>query len=371
MSNFDWDHIAAMGMMPAPEFRPDIPMYPPPHMALEIFIGKTPMDKIHTMAIMINGMSFNVITQQTSFDMKVITDPTLLFSNDKKLNLKMDNGDYHFLDLSEILNDAEFCILKQWIANDGVKLIKIANEYEQNHRQFYHFMYDLISLVKALSKLPVEHHSKIIDTIDTGTKLMHNRILAEIAGTYMEEQHMVQIERGTKSSTKPDLSVDGVLADVKTILTQAKNDRESCSDFAHKLKQDIEEEEKEKNQIGPNGVFFIAPWSGIINSILYTYFHKMKQDGRHNFKGANFYDYLPKLDKNQTIFVLSTMNAFQNGYLVFDTKHVSDILEDFTEQGYPTMGRFEPLSYLVFMNVRKGCPFGIQGRRPSFIFHVR
>lgn len=174
-----------------------------------------------------------------------------------------------------------------------------------------------------------------------------------------------------KDSPKPDLSIDGVIGDVKTILTGSVNDRESCSDFAHKLKKDIEEPEKERPQIGSNGVFFIAPWSGIINSIFFTYFHKMKLEGKHNFQGAEFYLDLPTLKGNQTIFVLTTLNAFSNGYLVFDTKWISGIIEDFAEQAYPTIGKFEPLSYLTFTNVRKGCPFGIQGPNPSFIFHVR
>lgn len=370
--SFDWEKIKTVGISPADQFRPDITPYPPPRTATDIFFGKIPLNDKKSIAMLIDGMSFNTITQSMNFAMKAIDDPDLISKYEKNLNLKMENGDFQFIDLSNVFNDSEILILKQWIVKDPRNLVKIANEYEKNGRQFYHFLYDVAALVKSISKIPLKYHSQIMDTIETGDRLMHNRILAEIANSYLEKGHIVEIELPVKKdSPKPDLSIDGVIADVKTILTSTINDRASCADFAHKLKKDIEEPEKTRSQIGPNGIFFIAPWSGIINSIFYTYFHKMKMEGKHNFQRANFYEHLPALGKNQTIFVLSTSNAFTNGYLVFDTKWVADIIEDFVEQGYPTIGKFEPLSYLFFTNIRKGCPFGIQGSKPGFFFHVR
>jgi len=366
--SFDWNHIRMIAITPTQSFDPSAILKRPSQNATDLFVGKTPLGS--TPGLIIDGMLIDLIGKSFKFTTKV-TDPITLSNNEKKLNLKLDNGDFQFIELNNILNELELSLLKQWITKQSQQLVRIANEYEKNHRQFYHFMYDMIALVKAASKLPSEYRFTLIDTVDAGDKLMHNRILAEISSAYVNN-HVVKIEPRNKGSTrKPDLAIDGLLSDVKTVLTISANDRESLSDFAHKLRKDIDEKEMFKNQTGTNGFLFIAPWSGIANSILYTFFHKMKIDGKHSFEGAIFYENLPTPNKNKTIFVLTSHNAFQNGYLVFDTKWVSKIIEDFVEQGYPLIDRYEPFSYLTLTNIRKGCPLGISDMNSSIIFHVR
>ena len=286
--------------------------------------------------------------------------------------MKFTDNSIQFIELEGILSEIELKELSSWIIDKKDSLIKIAKEYETNSRQFYHFMYDLIALWKSLGVIPKKYHTNLIDTIDAGDKLMHNRILGEIASLYIKKGSTVEIEpTNVKGTRKPDLLIGNTLGDIKTILTSATNDRESCSDFAHKLSKDIIEKEKEKGQVGKKGVLFISPWSGIVNSIFYTYFHKMKIEKKHDFEGAKYYDEIPPLRDNSTIFVLTTENAFENGYLMFETKLVSKIIEDFVEQGFPKIGKFEPLSYLFYSNFRKGFPLGIQGENPNFMMYVR
>jgi len=370
--SFDWEQIRKFGICPAAQFDQTITPNTTEPEVYDLGIGKTPVTKPKEWAIMIDGINYNLQTRNVNFSMKVIDDKQKLAENGKKIYLKFTDETIQFIELDNIISDLEIRELSLWIQANKNSLITVAKEYEVNNRQFYHFMYDLIALWKSLGGIPKKYHPNLIGTIDGGDKLMHNRILGEIASLYIRKGSTVEIEpSNTKGTRKPDLLIGNTLADVKTILTTASNDRESCSDFAHKLSKDIVEKEKEKGQIGKGGVFFISPWSGIINSIFYTYFHKMKVQKKHDFEGAKYFDEIPPLRDNSTIFVLSTKNAFENGYLMFETKWVSKIIEDFVEQGFPTIGKFEPLSYLFYSNFRKGFPLGIQGENPNLMMYVR
>ena len=165
--------------------------------------------------------------------------------------MKFTDESIQFIELNNIISDLEINELSSWIKDNKNSLIKVAKEYEINSRQFYHFMYDLIALWKSLGGIPKKYHTNLIETIDAGDKLMHNRVLGEIASLYIKKGSTVEIEPpNMESARKPDLLIGNTLADIKTILTSATNDRESCSDFAHKLSKDIIEKEKEKGQIG-------------------------------------------------------------------------------------------------------------------------
>ena len=370
--SFDWQQIKQIGLCPAAQFDPTLTPKMIVPKAMNLFVGKTPIPKTNEWALMIDGLAFNLETRTEQFSIKAITDKIKMAENEKKLCLKLDDDSIQFLEFENILNDSQTARFSQWISKNKNHLRDIANEYETNSRQFYHFMYDLLALWKSLDDIPQQYHTNLIETIDAADKLMHNRILAEITVQYIKKGLKVEIEPpNILKSRKPDLGIDDTPVDVKTILTTATNDRESCSDFAHKLSKDIIEKEISKSQLGKTGVFFIAPWSGIINSIFYVFFHKMKIEKKHNYSGAIYYDVIPPFKENQTVFVLTTQNAFENGYLVFDTKLVSKIIEDFVEQGYPMIGAFDPLSYLFFSNIRKGCPLGIQGENPNFVFYIR
>lgn len=370
--SFDWEQVTKIGFCPVEQFDPSIT---PNNIESDIYdldIGKTPVSKPNEFAIFIDGISFNLQTESIEASMKVIDDRKKLAENEKKIFLKLADESIQFIELDGILSDLELNELRLWIRNKKTSLITIAKEYEANNRQYYHFMYDLIALWKTLREIPKKFHPNLIETIDAGDKLMHNRILGEIASEYIKKGSTVEIEPGNVSnSSNPDLLIGNTIADVKTILTTVGNDRESCSDFAYKLSKDIINKEKTKGQIGKGGTFFIAPWSGIINSIFYTYFHKMKIEGKHNFEEAKYYDVIPPLRENSAVFVLTSKNAFENSYLVFDTKWVSNIIEDFVEQGYPTIRKFEPLSYLFYSNIRKGFPLGIQGENSNLMIYVR
>ena len=368
--SFDWKNIKEIRFAPASQSDSPITPKPPPKTAEIIYLGHTIPSPGMIKAIMINGLKFDLENQVLKPTMKAIDNP-LLLQNSENLNLVFDNGDTHFIELDGIFGKREFNILKNWIKKKPEQLLEIANEYENNRRPFYHFLYDLVALVKALENVPLEYHKKLIEPINAGDKLMHNRILAEVAGNLINS-HIVKIESNIKNWEKnPDLLIDGIKADVKTVLTTATNDIESLSDFAHKISKDIIKPEIEKNQIGKGGVFFISPWSQIINSLLYIFFYQMKSEGKHNYSGAKYYSKLPPIKEGQTVIVLADHRAFENGFLVFDTRWVNKILEDFSQQGYPMIDLYDPFSYLVLSNIREGCPLGVSGIDLSLMFYVR
>jgi len=367
---FDWTQVKQFGFCPALSFDPQTTPKPPPNTAEKIYLGKTIPSPGSVKAILINGLKFDLQNKAMKPLMKVISDPFIL-ENSQNLNLVFDNGDVHFIELNKIFKNREFNILKNWINNKPEQLLTIANEYENHRRPFYHFLYDLVALVKALEKVPLEYHKKLIETVNAGDKLMHNRILAEITSSLIDN-HIVKIEPNLKLWKKdPDLTIDGVKADVKTVLTTATNDLDSLSDFAFKISKDIIIPEIEKNQLGKGGVFFISPWSQIINSLLYIFFHQMKLEGKHNYSGVQYHSKLPPIKEGQTVVVLADHRAFENGFLLFDTRWVNQILEDFAQQGYPMIDLYDPMSYLVLNNIREGCPLGVTGIDLSLMFYVR
>jgi len=367
--SFDWTNIVKIGFTPGSSFNPQLTPKPPPKVAEKLYIGNTVPSPGSLDAIMMDGLQFDLQNKFLQPKIRLINSQ-IISQQTHNLNLVFDNGDTQFIELDAIFNEQEITILKNWINKNENELLKISNEYDANRRQFYHFLYDLVALVKALEKIPSEYHTNLIDTVNSGDKLMHNRVLAEIANTlFSSSSHIVKIEPNLKTWKKnPDLIIDGIKADVKTILTTATNDVDSLSDFAFKISKDIIEPEKEKNQLGKGGIFFISPWSPIINSLLYVFFHKMKLEGKHSLNEIKYYNDLPSIKEGQTVFVLTVHQAFKNGFLVFDTRWVH---EDFAQQGYPMIEKYDSLSYLALTSIREGCPLGIAGIDQSLMFYVR
>ncbi len=342
-----------------------------PKTAVKIFVGKFPNIKPTDKAWSIDGIHLDFSKQSFSFNTKFIDDYNVLMKKDDLLCLKLDNGDYQFLELNEICNDKEKLVLKKWILKDSQKLLDIANLYEKKGRQFYHFMYDVLALIKCICKLPRSYYDKLVRTVKDELILMHNRVQAEVICSYLDKGHQVFIDPATNTKGNPDLSIDSKFAEIKTILIPATNNQDSCVKFAEKLRNDIIEKDTKKEQVGTKGIFFIAPWSGIINSIFLMFFYEMKMAGNQIYQNVSFYNKIPPPKENTTVLVLMNLNAFENHYLVFETDKICDLLDKFASSGYPQIRKKEPLAYLTKINIRKGCPLGIQSINPSFMFRIR
>lgn len=337
-----------------------------PRTTHDLYIGIYP--KQFPNSFYIDGITVN--SKEVKFETKFRDHSILTFSPEKIcLIMELNNDTVQFIELDGILDSDGLKILRDWIEKEKSLLLNIANEYEQYNRQFYHFMYDVIGLAKAVSKLPSSEALQIICDTRTALTLLHNRVHAEIYSEYVKKGINPQLVP-TKSgnSRKPDLQINGVFADIKAILIIGRYKEKLLKNFENKLTNEIIEKEKEKNQIGENGTFFIAVWSGVVSSIFYTVYEKMKSD--KIFDGVKIYDEIPPFEENKVVFVLPNPMAFKNYYLVMDKQRVSRIADFVTRKGYDKIKKSSSMSYLTLINVRKGCPFGLTGNNPSINFKL-
>ena len=363
---FDFENInlIGIGVASAPVSPKDARL---PRTAHDMYMGIYPIQ--FRSSLYVDGISLNskgVVQVATKFRDNSIP---ILAPEKMCIIMELNNNTVQFMELDGILDSKGLQILHDWIQKDKSLLLTIANEYEQHDRQFYHFMYDLIGLVKAISKLSPSEASQIMDNTRTAQTLLHDRVFAEVYLEYVEKGSNPQLlPIKASSSKKPDLQINGIFADVKAILITGRYKEKLLKNFDNKLTNDILEKEKEKNQIDQNGTFFIAIWSGVVSSILYTVYNEMKNDSV--FKGVKIYDEIPPFEANKVIFVLPNPTAFKNHYLVMDKQRVSRIIDYIRRKCYDKIKKYDSMSYLTLINVRKGCPFGLTGQNPAIHFKL-
>jgi len=219
--------------------------------------------------------------------------------------------------------------------------------YEEDGREFCNFFYDVVFLVKALQDLPNRFH-KLAKIKNDAYILMHNSVLANLALSYLHKGHQVVLEP-ERNSSYPDLKIDEIFVEVKTIVSPKENTPKSFEDFAYAVTTKIEDEAKE--QVGDNGMIFIAPWSGIVNSLYYTYYYQMKVDSIHNNQECDVNTDLHVSKGGQTVIVIATPNTFQDYYLVFETKQISTNLNNFASAYYPIFN--SPAHKMKYLSILK------------------
>jgi len=331
------------------------PFFPPfinqNRTATDLLVGQTPPTAF-PFSIEIDGSTIGSLNQIDNTP-DTPTDPK------KKLNLKLNDGAFQFANTSNILSDNAFSLLKTIAIQNKDDLIWIANEYEKGGRQFYNFFYDIVALVRMISKLP-EDFQKLLKIKRNADILMHNRVLAELSYLYLQRGHTVKLEQ-KRGESVPDLLIDNQYGELKTIISPKTNEEKSYLAFANTLK---DKREEALQQVGEDGIIFISPWSGIINSLFYTFFYEMKINKTHDFDGWEVYTSIPPLQKGKTIMVIATPTAFVDYYLVFDTQWILDSIYLFANSRYKIINMLEPMAYMKITNpVRKGFVVGEQGSR--------
>jgi len=284
------------------------------------------------------------------------------------LIMELDGDTIQFIELDGIFDAAELKVLECWVTKENNSLIKIANEYEQYDRQFYHFMYDVIGITKGIAKWSLQDQESFLNETKTAIGLLHNRVHAEIFSNYKSNGTMIDLFPSKHNSTKkPDLQIDNILVDVKAILLTGRYHDKLLKHFKNRLDKILKKEEENK-QIGNQGTFFVTVWSGVVSSIFYTVFDQMKTNPV--FAGVEIYEKVPPFEERKVIFVLPSPTAFQNYYLVVDRKRAVRIVDYIMKKGYDKIQKKDSMSYLSLINIRKGCPFGITGNMPMIMFKL-
>ena len=361
---FDWESINMIGFNPK---RIPIPQGADariPRIVNALYLGITPKNYPETYVI--DGIKIS--KTNFGFSWKLIDNRILTFKESFCLIMELDKETIQFIELDNILDASGLKILEEWVTNENEVLLKIANEYEQYDRQFYHFMYDIIGIAKAITKWSFQEQKELLSETKTAIGLLHNRIHSEIFSDYKSNDTEVQLfPLNPINSKKPDLKINNTLVDVKAILLTGRYYDKLLKHFKNRI-QKILEKEEENNQIGSQGTFFVAVWSGVVSSIFYEVFNKMKMNPI--FAGIKIYDKVPPFEEQKVVFVVPSPNAFQNYYLVVDRKRVVRIASYIEKKGYDKIQKKDSMSYLSLINVRKGCAFGITGRMPMIMFKL-
>lgn len=334
-----------------------------PRIAKALYLGMCPKNYLET--YLIDGIKIS--KKGIEFLMQVKKN-TASFKEPICMIMELDKDTIQFIELDNILDASELKILESWISKEATTLLKIANEYEQYDRQFYHFMYDIIGIVKAITKWPSHDQDVFLNETKSAISLLHNRVHAEIFSNYKSSKVSINLFPSKPNSTKkPDLQINNIFVDVKAILLIGRYYDKLLKHFKNRL-DEIIEKEKENNQIGDQGTFFITVWSGVVSSIFYTVFNRMNSNPV--FSGVKIYDAVPPFEEQKVVFVLPSDTAFQNYYLVVDRKRAVRIAEYIAKKGYSKIQKQDSMSYLALINVRKGCPFGITGSAPMIMFKL-
>lgn len=228
-----------------------------------------------------------------------ITESNSIYS----LNLKLDSGNslsFRFKDerLWISFDTNYFEILKKFVSLHNIDLVRLANLYEKKARDFHSFLYDLVTLVYFVNKLPNEFRELLKkEELASEGDLMHNRILTQIA-FYLTQQHTVKLNKKSKKQLTADLSVDDFLVDIKTINSRFYLDQRSLAKFVQIIDRKFIKAMRQTS----DGIVFIAFWSKNMNDLFRNYFYGL-------------YDTSPQsLENNSCYFVLDGLNALEDFY---------------------------------------------------------
>ncbi len=277
-----------------------------------------------------------------------------LCKSPNSLRLKLAENEYELFNFDDKLvkitfNENYYKLLENLIAKYKNELIKLANLYQEKNRDFSAFLYDLIVLVYFVNELSDEFQRLLEkDELQSEGDLMHNRILVQTAFN-LNKNHNVKLNKKSKKSPSPDLTVDNFTVDIKTIVGRYNWTSEDVS----KLIRTIDEKYSKAMGQTKNGVVFISFWSKNMNNLFRDYFY-----GQHK---TSMY----QLENNSCYFVLDGIQALQDFYT---SKHVYDLRNNLPDcnliRNYNPMN--SPSPYGMFQIGRKGFPISKIGSPNDF-----
>ena len=270
------------------------------------------------------------------------------------LRLKLAEKEFEQFDFdSELVkipfNANYYKLLENLIDKYTNELIKLANLYQEKNRDFGTFLYDLIILVYFVNELSDEFQRLLEkDEFQSEGDLLHNRILTQTAFN-LNKNYDVTLNKKSKNSPSPDLTVDDFIVEIKTIVGRYNWTKEDVS----KLVTKIDEKYSEAMTQTSNGLVFISFWSKNMNNLFRDYFY-----GQHE---TTIYS----IENNSCYFVLDGMEPLQDFYT---SKYVFDLRNNLPDcnliRNYNPMN--SPSPYGMFQIGRKGFPISKSGPPNDF-----
>lgn len=360
---FDWNDIKDFGIAPSYILRQNEPncdartiirvqVSPPPTRLREISVKDVETTDY--------GIRFRMKYQDLLL-------PGWRTSNEMCIAAQTDRDEWAFVPLGKHLSGEEIAGLQEWASIKSGRLPEIGTEFEKHERQAHHFLYEILALWHALRGASASEKASLLNDTNTALNLHHNRILAEVLSAYRHNHCSVTLHP-TRNGRCPDLLVNGVIADVKTIMTAGVDRQAMMDSFARKICKDIAGSERSNSQIGREGTYFVGAWSSIINSIFYTAL------GRGIIKSGGFeykiHNAIPRISKGKMIFTIPAVEPFRNIYAEFDRGDAVAMV-NFLAASWPGIDRVDAKKYIVRTNIRKGCEYGMSSDFPSIYFKVR
>lgn len=272
-----------------------------------------------------------IIENHTS---EVVTDVFAEKNNGKRrFGIKLNNGNSMFIEFDSQFTPLNFSksafeILKKIISKNKPILIKWANDYNQNERDYHFFIYDLPALAKFVSELPAQF-DKLTKLSGDYDNLVHNRVIAQLAVQYQNLGCKIDIEITNSKGMRPDLHVDNSDLEVKTIISPGFNHQDHFVKFSKSLRNRLGEA---VGQIDTqNDMVAIAPWSQIMNNTLKTYYNGLLVTKLSSF------------EKGKAVLILEGEKPFEDYYYLVPLDQIENDIRKFAEKGYQ---KISPYSYL-------------------------
>ena len=247
------------------------------------------------------------------------------------------------------LNALGLSILESIITKEQQDLIQCANSYKCAGRDWYFFLYDLVALAWFLAKLS-SRFDKLRKIVPTDTELLHNRIHAQLASHYQDLGYNPGFEKQNSKKRIPDLQIDGIDIEIKTILSPVQNMQKSFIEFSKSFRNS---HDSALEQID-SGVPIIGMWSQNMNNILKDYLR------------GQYSNTIPSIEKDTTILVLEGNKVFEDYYCKIPSNQAKDLIRRFAETDYVKY----QYSYLGNIS-RAGFPHGRQSAPGSTVMYYR
>jgi len=206
------------------------------------------------------------------------------------LRLKLAENEFELFDFGDELvtitfNANYYKLLEDLVDNHKNELIKLANLYQEKNRDFGTFLYDLIVLVYFVNELP-DDFQRLLQKAELQSEgdLMHNRILAQTAFN-LKKNYNVTLNRKLKNSPSPDLTVNDLLVDIKTIIGRYNWTKEDVS----KLVKTIDEKCSKAMKQTTDGVAFISFWSKNMNNLFRDFFYQQHKTTMYQLENNSCY----------------------------------------------------------------------------------